>query len=254
MKDRLMVALDVPDVSSALVVIEQTHQHVGWYKIGLELIASQNADKVLGWVKKHEARAFFDIKLNDIPTTVGRSVRAAKKLGVDLINVHATAGLAAMKAAVEEAGDETMVAAVTILTSLDCNDLEKCRFDISGHMSDASAVGSLVSDLACLAAEAKVPAIICSPRDLPYLVNGGVFDKFVKITPGVRPAWAAANDQKRAMSPADAIEAGADKLVVGRPITAPPDGLTCSQAAQKILAEIEAMEASIKESYVLSSV
>lgn len=234
-KDRLCVALDVPDVSSALLVIEQTNQYVGWYKVGLELIAGQNGERVIGWIKQAKAKVFYDIKLHDIPTTVARSVRAAKRLGVDMINVHAMAGLEAMQAAVEAAGDELTVAAVTVLTSMDFNSLHQIRSDVHGYYTEEDGVGSLVCDLARLANKAGVPGLICSPKDLPYLKSGELFNKFTKVTPGIRPAWAGADDQKRIMTPAEAMAVGSDIIVVGRPITAAADR---EDAARQVFAEI----------------
>lgn len=240
--DRIAVALDVPDTSSALLVIEQTHVFVGWYKVGLELIASQHAIRVVDWIKKYGGKVFYDIKLNDIPTTVERAVKAARELGVDLINVHATAGVEAMKKAVEAAGDKTKVAAVTVLTSMDADNLRDVGFYMQGEYTDADLVGAQVCRLAQRAYEAGVPYLICSPKDLEYLKRdhlvGEPWGKFKTVTPGIRPAWAAANDQKRVMTPAEAIAAGSDIVVIGRPIVSPPDGHTREGAAKAVYDEI----------------
>ncbi len=236
--NRIVVALDVPDPSSALLVIEQTHHCVGWYKVGLELIAGQNANRVVEWIKNFGGKVFYDIKLNDIPTTVERAVKAARVLGVDLINVHATAGVDAMKRAVEAAGDTTKVAAVTVLTSMNADNLRDVGFRMDGEYTDADLVGVQVCRLAQRAYEAGVPYLICSPKDLGYLKRERLAEKFKTVTPGIRPGWAAANDQKRVMSPAEAILAGADMVVVGRPITDPPPDFTRESAAKAVYDEI----------------
>jgi orotidine-5'-phosphate decarboxylase len=188
-------------------------------KIGLELIAAQEAGLTVAHARRYGAKVFLDIKLDDIPTTVARAVHAARHLGVDLINVHATAGQRAMAEAVKAAGGSMMVAAVTVLTSLDVADLSDLGFDVSGEYLDADVVGRLVCVLAKQAAAAGIPALICSPQDLHYLRLEGLLEKFKTITPGVRPSWAGANDQKRIMTPTEALKAGADYLVIGRPIT-----------------------------------
>lgn len=235
--DRIAVALDVPEPPSALLVIEQTHNHVGWYKVGLELIAGQHAFQVVDWIRQFGGKVFYDIKLNDIPTTVERAVKAASGLGVDLINVHATAGVEAMRKAVEAAGSKTKVAAVTVLTSMDAQNLAEIGFNIHGW-SDQQAVGDLVCLLARRANEAGVTHLICSPKDLEALKAEGLAEKFVTVTPGIRPAWAAANDQKRVMTPAEAMAAGSNIVVIGRPITNPPDGYTRESAAKAVYDEI----------------
>ncbi len=239
---RIIVALDVSDPAEASQIIRETKQYVGWYKVGLELIAGQNCSQVVSWIKQAGCKVFYDIKLNDIPTTVEKAVKAARSLEVDLINVHATAGVEAMRKAKEAAGEATMVAAVTVLTSMNHDDLRSLGFDMStdvaGYSCDDDVVGGLVTTLASQAHLAGIPALICSSKDLEYLRREDLFDKFIKITPGIRPTWATANDQKRVMTPSEAILAGSDMIVVGRPITNPPDGMTRNEAARQVYAEI----------------
>lgn len=237
-KDRLIVALDVPTVAEAEIIVRETHEHVGWYKVGLELIAAQQALAVAAWVQSYGCKVFYDIKLNDIPTTIKRAVAAVADQ-VDMVNVHCTAGLAGMEAAVEAAGEECLVAAVTVLTSFDHDSLKPLRFDLNGHYTDEDAVGALVCDFARLARRAGVTALICSPKDLTYLKAEGLAESFRKITPGVRPSWAAADDQKRILTPKLALEVGADMLVVGRPITNPPVAIGGrGEAARLVLGEL----------------
>ena len=240
-KDRLIVALDVPTVAEALTIIRETNEYVGWYKVGLELIAAQQATQVIEQVRFYGCKVFYDIKLNDIPTTIGKSVRAVADK-VDMINVHCTAGLAGMEAAVEAAGERCLVAAVTVLTSFDHDSLKPLRFDLNGHYTDEDAVGALVCDFARLARKAGVTALICSPKDIRYLQAEELAGAFRKITPGVRPKWAAADDQKRILTPRQALEGGSDLLVVGRPITNPPAVVVAGrcEAARLVLEEMTA--------------
>lgn len=249
-KDRLIVALDTADISTALLMVEQTHQHVGYYKIGLELIMTQKAERVIDYAKQFGAKVFFDAKLNDIPNTVAGAVRAVAER-VDFINVHATCGLAAMKAAVEAAGDSCKVLAVTVLTSLDFGDLQKIGYDLSGCWSEKEGIDALVTSLANLAQEAGVYGVVCSPNEVEELRHNGI--TLATVTPGVRPIWAASNDQKRIMTPTDAITAGADHLVVGRPITNPPAGSSRFEAAQRVLEEIVQASLTLPDSSAISS-
>lgn len=241
--DKIIVALDVPDYAQANEIISDTWHYVGWYKVGLELIATQNCASIIGLIKQTGRKVFYDIKLHDIPTTVERAVKAARRLSVDLINMHATAGVEAMRKAKEAAGDALSVAAVTVLTSMDAHDLGEVGFEVHGR-TDADAVGRLVTTLAQRVHEAGIDHLICSPADLDRLKVEGLSEKFKKITPGVRPVWAASNDQKRIMTPADAIRAGADMIVVGRPITNPPDGLSRHEAANRIYNDVRGVQPS----------
>lgn len=236
--DRIIVALDVSDPAKAWQIINETKQYVGWYKIGLELIATQNCAQIISWVKQADRKVFYDIKLHDIPTTVERAVKAARGLGVDLINVHALSGVEAMQRAKDAAGDAMMVAAVTVLTSMDYNDLLQLGFDMSGFWTDDHALEGKVVNLASLAYKAGVPGLICSAKDLSALDYHHLRDKFITITPAIRPEWAAANDQKRITTPAAAVRAGSSKMVVGRPITDPPAGFTRETAAKAVYDEI----------------
>lgn len=243
-KDRLIMALDVATVAEALTIIRETHEHVGWYKVGLELIAAQQAQQVIEQVKFYGCKVFFDIKLNDIPTTIKKSVAAVANK-VDMINVHCTAGLAGMEAAVEAAGESCLVAAVTVLTSFDHDSLRPLRFDLNGHYTNEDAVGALVCDFARLARKAGVTALICSPKDIKYLKGEGLDTSFRKVTPGVRPTWAAADDQKRVLTPKLALLDGSDMLVVGRPITSPPEAVgSRGEAARLVLEEMASVYSS----------
>jgi len=229
--ERIIVALDVPDAVDALLLVEQLSTRFKWFKIGLELIVSQQAETVIEGIRENGANVFLDPKLNDIPNTVGRTVaRIADR--IDMINLHALCGIEAMKAAVENAGG-AKVLAVTILTSLNGYDLINLGFSSQTCTAD-ELVQNRVKHLANLAMNAGCHGIVCSPKDLPALGN---FD-LLRVTPGVRPSWASQDDQKRVMTPLEAFEAGADYLVIGRPLTQ-PKGMTVIEAADRLVEEIE---------------
>lgn len=242
-EERLIVALDVNDRNSLVSAVQDLHWFVKTFKVGFEAILAfglKNVMEILAW---HECSAFVDVKLNDIPATVGKAAAVlAKQSQVKLFNVHASAGREAMQAAADNKGDK-LALAVTVLTSIDSNDAH----DIFGCSKDPEHGVQLehkVMSFAYSAYQAGLDGIICSARDLRVL-NGCVFMKeMVKVTPGIRPAWAAADDQKRIVTPTQAIHMGADMLVVGRPILKPPNGMSPKQATMSILAEIsEALKA-----------
>lgn len=177
---------------------------------------------------------FLDGKFDDIPNTVGEAAAAASGLGVAMFNVHASAGVEAMMAAVQNKG-ASQVLAVTVLTSLEEN---------NAHLIFGAPSKAKVLQLARDAKIAGVDGIICSPQELELLGKQKELAGLLKVTPGVRPEWAAAGDQKRIMTPGDAIVAGATALVIGRPITKPPQEVgTPADAARRIADEItEALE------------
>lgn len=243
-KDRIIVALDVSDVRKAIALVKQLSPHVGFFKIGLEFIWSSIANLLL--LPKDEAiclleyirnlaeaiggqHCFLDPKLADIPNTVKGASVAISRLGVKMFNVHASAGNETIKAAVANKGN-SLVLGVTVLTSID---KENC-LSIFGRWPNEK-----VEDFALMLAENKADGIICSPQELEFLNGDPRFEDLIKVTPGVRPDWAAKGDQKRVMTPAEAIKAGADYLVIGRPITQPPAEIGGPvEAAQKIAEEI----------------
>jgi orotidine-5'-phosphate decarboxylase len=229
-KDRIIVALDVPTGPEAALIIQDLHNHVGMFKIGLELISSQEASFVLASARALDVKLFWDNKFCDIPNTVGQATAAVASKGVHMLNVHATCGEPAMRAAVINKGD-AKVLAVTVLTSLDTILLESLGFELPGSLQD------LVGNLVARAKRAGVDGIICSPLEVAGLKE--LHPDLLYVTPGVRPEWAAKGDQKRVMTPKEAVEAGSDYLVIGRPITQPPDGMTSVDAAKKIIEEID---------------
>lgn len=228
---RLIVALDVPDRASALALAARLAGHVGMLKIGLELFVAEGPTIVRELRERHpELEIFLDLKLHDIPNTMVGAIRSVRGLGVRFVTVHAGSGVAHLRACVEaagqaDAGQATGILAVTVLTS---QDEQACRE--AGHTRSPA---ELVEFRARAAQEAGCAGLVCSGQELGSVVVAA--PQLFKVIPGIRPAGSDVGDQKRVMTPALAIAAGATHLVVGRPIyTAehPP------AAADAIVAEI----------------
>jgi len=204
---RIALALDVSDLETAKQLIEKTHEHVGTFKVGLELYTAVGPAAVEA-VHAAGAQCFLDLKLHDIPATMGRSVARAAAMGVAYLTVHGVAGLESLQQANCNAGS-TRLLAVTVLTSLDGAALE--AIGLAGGPRDAA------GRIAKLAWDAGVRGFVTSAHECAALRDALGEEAFL-VTPGIRPAGSEVGDQKRVMTPADAIEAGADLLVVGRPI------------------------------------
>ncbi|MCC6716416.1 MAG: orotidine-5'-phosphate decarboxylase [Acetobacteraceae bacterium] len=228
MADRLIVALDVPTIDQARELVARIGDAASFYKVGYWLLYSPGVDGLLAELKAAGKRIFLDAKLHDISQTVEIGAARAAERGVDLLTVHAEP--AVMAAAVKgAAGSAMMVFGVTVLTSLDDADLT----DIGYRMG----VSELVALRARQAAQAGCAGIIASPQDSPAGLRAAAGAPHLLIaTPGVRPLGDEAGDQKRVATPYAAIAAGADYLVVGRPVVAKPDP---AAAARAIAAEME---------------
>ncbi len=221
-KDRLIVALDVPTVVAAETLVERIGDAVSFYKIGYQLGYAGGlpfAENLIRMGKK----VFLDLKLHDIGNTVAHGVESVSKLGATFLTVHAYPQT--MKAAVKARGNGLKVLGVTVLTSYDDNDLKEAGY--AGNVSD------LVAKRAAQAREIGMDGIVCSAEEAARLRP--IVGSLSLVTPGIRPAGADAGDQKRVMTPAKAIAAGANSLVVGRPIVEAGDP---KAAAQAIVAEI----------------
>lgn len=214
----IVVALDVPDLDEAVTLATQLRDHVGWFKVGLELFAAHGPAAVEA-IRPH-GPIFLDVKLHDIPTTVERASRRFASLGVGLMTVHASGGAQMVEAAVRGLGDEGEVLGVTVLTST--SDAELAAIG-SPHASEQ------VPRLAHLAVEAGAPGLVCAPQDVAA-VRSEVGDAIRLVTPGVRPAGSGDDDHARAATPAEAIASGADLLVIGRPITRADDPVAAARA------------------------
>jgi orotidine-5'-phosphate decarboxylase len=224
----LIVALDVPDRDSALQLVERLGPAVSFYKVGLQLF-TRCGPAIVEAIKAAGAKVFLDLKFHDIPNTVRHSVDSACALGVDMLTIHLSGGGAMIQAAVKAADAVncgTLILGVTVLTSSNRETLREIGSDVP--------VEDQVLRLAQLAVENGVTGIVASPLEvtlLRQLFGGGL----TIVTPGVRPEWAAANDQHRTMTPKAAMRAGANFLVIGRPITAQANP---RQAAERILGEL----------------
>ncbi len=234
-KQRLIFALDVDDFAAAEKWVTQLHESVGLFKIGKQLF-TKCGPAVVQMVQERGGQVFLDLKYHDIPNTVAKAAVEACKLGVRMFNVHALGGLEMMQKTVAEvdaycasAGIERpIMLAVTILTSSTEETLRGIGID--------RPVTEMVPRLAKLAKDAGFDGVVASPKEVG-LIRAVCGDNFRIITPGVRPAFASLDDQKRVTTPADAISAGATALVIGRPISAAENPLA---AAGKILEEIAA--------------
>jgi orotidine-5'-phosphate decarboxylase len=207
------VALDAPDLDTAARWAALVTPHVSTVKIGLELYLRYGPDVVATVRGASGVDVFLDLKLHDIPATVAGAARAVSRLRPELLTVHASAGSDVVRAAVE-AAPGTCVAAVTVLTSLSDDDLS--AIGVPGPVSD------VVRRLSALAVAAGARGLVCSPHEVEA-VRAEVGPDVMLITPGVRPAGSAVHDQARVATPEEAIRAGADLLVIGRPITGAPD-------------------------------
>src|SRR6202043_3692789 len=225
-RDRLIVALDLPDVAAAEAMIARLGDSVAFYKIGYQLGYAGGLPLVRKLADAGK-KVFVDLKLHDIGNTVARGVESVAKLGATFLTVHAYPQT--MKAAVEgRAGSGLKLLAVTVLTSYDDGDLHAAGYRLG--------VSDLVEARAQQAQVLGVDGLVCSPEEAASL-HKIVGHQMVLVTPGVRPAGTAAGDQKRIMTPARAIAAGADYLVVGRPVIEAADAKVAAEAIQAEIAQ-----------------
>jgi orotidine-5'-phosphate decarboxylase len=233
----IVIALDVDSANQALGLVERLRGMAGMFKVGKRLFTSAGPDVVRKIIAMGE-RVFLDLKFHDIPTTVAQAGLEAMRLGVSIFNIHALGGSQMMRATVEaineaaerEKIERPLLLGVTVLTSHTQGSLNEVGIEC--RLADE------VVRLAQLCEASGIDGVVASPHEIVPIRNATKHPGFVILTPGVRPAGAALDDQIRVMTPAEAILAGADYLVVGRPITAAVDPVS---AAQKILAEIEAV-------------
>ncbi|WP_142849040.1 orotidine-5'-phosphate decarboxylase [Telmatospirillum sp. J64-1] len=228
-------ALDTTDVSQATGLAQRLAGSIGGIKLGLEFFCA-NGPSGIEAVAESGLPLFLDLKFHDIPNTVAGAMRSALRLRPFMTTLHACGGTEMMRAACDEAaeaqarqgGSRTLVLAVTVLTSMD-------QAGLDGTGVTAS-VADQVRRLAALAQDAGCDGVICSPREAADL-RAHCGPDFKLVVPGIRPSWAAANDQKRIMTPAEAMAAGADYLVIGRPITEASDPAVAARRIAEELAE-----------------
>lgn len=227
--DRLIVALDVPDALSGLELTRHIGEAVSFYKIGLGMLTGGGLALARELKDEHGKRIFLDMKLFDIGATVEAAVRGLSRFDLDFLTVHGDPHV--VRAAKAGAGgSQTKILAVTILTSLDRADLDAAMIR-PGDLSD------IVVERAARAFAAGADGVIASPEEAALIRALPEASGRLIVTPGVRPAGSAANDQKRIATPAEAIRAGADHIVVGRPVWQAPDP---AAAARAILADLAA--------------
>jgi orotidine-5'-phosphate decarboxylase len=217
----VFVAIDTVEPGRARALADAVRPHVGGLKLGLEFFCANGPGAVREIAG--ETPLFLDLKLHDIPNTVAGAVRAVLPLRPSFLTIHAAGGPAMLRAAADAAGGAVGLLAVTVLTSLDEDDL--------GRVGQRGPVLDQARRLARLAREAGLAGAICSPHEIAAL-RAECGEGFRLVVPGIRPAGAGTGDQKRVMTPAEALAAGADHLVIGRPITAAPDP---AAAARRIL-------------------
>jgi orotidine-5'-phosphate decarboxylase len=227
-RDRLIVALDVPKADDARVLVDRLAGHVGLFKVGSQIFTAAGPELVREIVGRGQ-KVFLDLKFHDIPKTVAGAVASASRLGVSLVDVHGLGGRAMVEAAAGALpAMGTRLLAITILTSHDEETLDE--IGVNGSMAES------VRRLALLAKEAGADGVVASPHEVA-IVREACGSGFLIVTPGIRPAGTAQGDQARAATPAAALAAGADYLVVGRPIT---EAANPAAAADAIAREMEA--------------
>ena len=210
-QDKIIIALDVPDTDGALRLLDSLGDPPALCKIGLELFTAEGPS-VIKAVQDRGSRVFLDLKFHDIPNTVAHAVKSASGLGVAMTTLHASGGPVMLEAAAKAAeGSELLLLAVTVLTSMDAAKLSSTGISVEPREQ--------VLRLAGLASDAGIGGVVCSPLEV-NAIRTSLGNDLRIVTPGVRPTWAAAGDQKRVMTPSEAVNSGSDWLVIGRPITA----------------------------------
>ena len=228
MSNPIIVPLDVPGMDDARRLLDTLSPWVDRFKVGKQLFTAAGPS-VVELVHSYDKRVFLDLKFHDIPNTVQHAAASAAGLGVWMLNVHVAGGSAMLRAGREGAGDEMLLIGVTVLTSLD----EALWAEV--HGDGALPVGDQVSRMAQVAQASGLDGVVASPREIGR-IREACGDAFKIVTPGVRPAGADHGDQRRAMTPGQAIAAGADYLVIGRPITQADDP---SEATRTILDDVD---------------
>ncbi|HYA27930.1 MAG TPA: orotidine-5'-phosphate decarboxylase [Acidobacteriota bacterium] len=234
MRERLIVALDVDTLEQATDLVRSLANDVGMFKVGKQLFTHAGPQAVRS-IEDLGGEVFLDLKFHDIPNTVAKASIEATRLGVKMFNVHASGSLEMMRTTVKEVERvcrqekrrRPIMLAVTVLTSLNQDDLKR--------VGVTNKVAAQVVRLALLTKEAGMDGVVASPREVAD-IRAACGRRFVIVTPGIRPADANRDDQQRVMTPSDAVRAGVDYIVVGRPITEAQDPVS---AARAIVAEME---------------
>src|SRR5246500_1386969 len=223
--EKIIVALDVPTKVKALALVEQLRGDISFFKIGLQLYTAEGPEIVRA-VLATGAKVWLDLKLFDIPNTVARAVESANTLGVQMLTIHLSGGSEMIRAATAARANNMLLLGVTVLTSATEQTLRE--IGVAGKVDDQ------VLRLARLGVEAGIDGVVASPHEIKKL-RTEFGDKIKIAVQGIRPSWAEPGDQKRFMTPREALEAGADFIGIGRPITAHPRP---RKAVEKILEEM----------------
>lgn len=236
-RERVLVALDVPDLTTATRLAAELRPAVGGFKVGLELCTAVGVPHVVAAIAAAGGRLFLDLKLHDIPNTVARTVSTLGGFGnaVRMLTLHCHGGAAMLRAAATAAAalgpERPLLLGVTVLTSLDAPALHD-------ELQVTTTLGDHVLHLARMAQACGLDGVVASPHEAAA-IRAACGPELLIVTPGVRPHWAAEGDQRRTLGPREALHAGADYLVIGRPITTPPPAIgTPTAAAEQIVAEI----------------
>jgi orotidine-5'-phosphate decarboxylase len=225
-KSKIIVALDVPSKTEALKLVKDLSGQTSFFKVGLQLYTAEGPAFVRELIE-NGAKIFLDLKLHDIPNTVARAIEAANSLGVKMLTIHLSGGSAMVRAAATASRQEMMLLGVTLLTSLSQHSL--------GEIGINDKIDNQVARLARLGVAAGINGLVASPLETRKLRE--LFPHNISIvTPGVRPEWSDIGDQQRTTTPRQAIDAGADYLVIGRPITAAKNP---HEALAKIIDELD---------------
>jgi orotidine-5'-phosphate decarboxylase len=234
-EERIIIALDVPTFAATADLMDKLGDRARSLKVGSQLFTSVGPD-IIREIKRRGKKLFLDLKFHDIPNTVARASEAATELGVDIFNVHVSGGLEMMrdaaqatKAKASELGiEKPIVLGVTILTSID-------ETMFQSVLGTGNSLKDQIVHMAKLAQQAGLDGVVASPQEI-RLIREACGEDFVVLTPGVRPEWASSDDQKRTMTPVGAFKAGADYVVIGRPIYRAPEP---ADALARILEQLE---------------
>jgi len=235
-KDRIILALDVDTEKQALSLVERLSPTIGVFKVGMQLYNSCGP-QIVEKINQAGGKVFVDLKFHDIPNTVAAAGKVLTRLGCYMFNIHAAGGREMMSQLVKGVQEEAalkkinppLILAVTVLTSISQSQLENDMF-----ITDKSVEDTVVA-WARMAQECGINGVVCSPQEITAIRNT-CGKEFKIVTPGIRPAWSAANDQKRITTPKEALTMGADYMVIGRPITAADNP---ESAALRIIGELE---------------
>lgn len=230
-QERIILALDVPDRAAAEKLLDQLDLRLVWVKIGLQLFTSEGPE-IIRCVRERNLKIFLDLKFHDIPATAEHAIESVLKLGVSMTTLHTLGGPAMLQAAAKAAqGSDLLLLGVTLLTSMDAP--QATAIGLSSNLADQ------VLRLGHLAQAAGIGGLVCSALEVPRL-RQELGSEIRLVTPGIRPRGADPGDQKRVLGPADAVAAGSDWLVMGRPISHAPNP---AEAFDNILRELNSSAA-----------